>query len=810
MRPGSTGRGARGRLGAIGVLTLLLLLLGGATATARPGQLDGSFGHHGLGGGGLGLHYEQTSFNSVEETPDGSILAGRDGLLRKFSPSGELEGKSRDHYVETPPPRIVTADGKIIEPAGGGSRVKRLNPDGTLDTSFNGGETEYLDFYVQALQLLPSGKVIAAGRMTYEPQIHGFIWQVGLARINPDGSLDPSFGGDGKVELRRDDGVRGEELLGMVSRSEGAVVVGLDFVAAVGGDGSLDQTYGSGGYAALGKSSILAFDPGPDGRVAVAGTTSSLECCTLKPGRHFFVAHLDPSGRPDSAYAGGRGVAVIGGAEDQADAALFAPDGAVTLAGGTTVPGGASCVRLFRCDESAPAVVRFDAGGLPEAGFGQGGMVRIEALAGGGDNAGTPGLIERRGGGFLVSGTGGPVGTVAFLGALQPNGRLDGRFASDGLLTERAPERSSVEVAAAATAPGGKILVGTWSDVGEISGPLLARYGRDGGIDRGYGDGDGRVRLGMEGEILAMAVDARGGSVLLSNEGTIEGVTPAGRLSPLYESHLVPSGSKARFRDVAIQPDGKIVLAGTDQGHRARHANMLVARLLPSGKLDRGFGDGGFAEVRCPLHGRCRASEVIVQRDGRILLAGRMTGSNYLAPESKSRIALARLRGNGEPDRSFGGDGFVSLRVTRESATADLTLGSGRIFVAGSALPSRGKSHGFLAAFTADGRLDRGFGRGGVIRALPRWTRPTQILVTAGRLLVLEDSRSPAILAFRLDGSEDHRFSSAATSGLVQRDSRRAMTLQGGQVVLAWSQRVRRTKHRSGFSRLRLARLRTR
>jgi uncharacterized delta-60 repeat protein len=788
-------------------LALLLLLLGASVAAGRPGQLDGSFGHHGTGGGGLGAHFQQTYFYSVEEAPNGSILAGRDELLRRFSPSGDFKGRSHDSYVEPAPVRVVGADGKILE-ASHGSQVKRLNPDGTVDTSFNGGETKELGFYVQALQLLPSGEVMAAGRMVYEPLIHGFIWQVGMALIDSNGSLDPGFGGDGKVELRRDDGVRGEELLGLAGRPGGAVVVGTDFVLAVGADGALDQAYGSAGFAPLGKSSILAFDPGPGGRVAVAGSTGSLECCTLKPSRHFFVAHLDPSGKPDPAYSGGKGIAVVGGVEDRAQTALFAPDGAVTLAGSTTVPGGTICLRLVRCDESMPALARFDAAGMPDAGFGQGGLVRIAALAGVGGEAGAPDLAERRGGGFLVAGGGGPLASLAFLAALEPDGSPDRRFADDGLLTERAPEHSSVEVEAAGTAPGGKVLVGAWSNVGVFSGPLLVRYGRDGRIDRGFGAGAGYVRLGLEGEILGMAVDARGGSVVLTDKATIVGVTPRGALSTLFKRRLVPSGSKAQFRDVAIQPDGKIVLAGTDQGHRAGHANMLVARLLPSGQLDRGFGDGGYAEVRCPPHGRCRARKILLQRDGRILLAGRMTGSRFPpSGELKSRAAVARLHADGQPDRSFGGDGFVSLRITRESAIADLTRSGGRIFVAGSALPSRGKAHGFLAALAEDGRLDRGFGRGGVTRALPRWTSPVQVLATDGRLIVLNESRSPAVLAFHLDGSADHRFARAATRRLVQRYSSRAMTAQDGQVILAWSQSIRRTKYRPGYSQLRLARL---
>src|SRR5690348_1370608 len=131
MRTGPKGRGAGGHIVAVAALALLLLLLAASVAAARPGQLDGSFGHHGLGGGGLGPHYEETSFYSVEEAADGSIVAGKDEFRWRFSPTGSPEDKVRNHYVEPAPPRAVATDGKILE-ASHGNQVKRLNPDGSL------------------------------------------------------------------------------------------------------------------------------------------------------------------------------------------------------------------------------------------------------------------------------------------------------------------------------------------------------------------------------------------------------------------------------------------------------------------------------------------------------------------------------------------------------------------------------------------------------------------------------------------------------------------------------------------------------
>src|SRR6266540_406224 len=103
----------------------------------------------------------------------------------------------------------VQADGKIV--VVGGIRivangpvdfaVARYNPDGSLDTSFDGDGKVVTDFggtndeasavAVQAAD----GKIVAAG--TTVPGVHRFDFA--LARYNADGSLDPSFDGDGRV-----------------------------------------------------------------------------------------------------------------------------------------------------------------------------------------------------------------------------------------------------------------------------------------------------------------------------------------------------------------------------------------------------------------------------------------------------------------------------------------------------------------------------------------------------------------------------------------------------------------------------------
>jgi uncharacterized delta-60 repeat protein len=78
----------------------------------------------------------------------------------------------------------------------------RYNPDGSLDLSFDGDGRVTTNFSgenarANALVLLPDGKIIAAGYI-YDLNPLSYA-DFALARYNPDGSLDASFGEDGKV-----------------------------------------------------------------------------------------------------------------------------------------------------------------------------------------------------------------------------------------------------------------------------------------------------------------------------------------------------------------------------------------------------------------------------------------------------------------------------------------------------------------------------------------------------------------------------------------------------------------------------------
>jgi uncharacterized delta-60 repeat protein len=153
-------------------------------------------------------------------------------------------------------------------------------------------------------------------------------------------------------------------------------------------------------------------------------------------------------------------------------------------------------------------------------------------------------------------------------------------------------------------------------------------------------------------------------------------------------------------RDVAVQADGKVLVAETRRvGNVSR---MAVSRLNVDGSLDTTFGTGGRAYADFG-----DASDSVSAMDlgptGKIVIVGGAgpfgTGADY---------ALAVFNANGTPDRSFGGDGTVTMDLgnTSESLSDVRFDAAGRVVATG----SNGSSFVNIFRFTASGSPDLSFG----------------------------------------------------------------------------------------------------
>ena len=156
---------------------------------------------------------------------------------------------------------------------------------------------------------------------------------------------------------------------------------------------------------------------------------------------------------------------------------------------------------------------------------------------------------------------------------------------------------------------------------------------------------------------------------------------------------------------VAVQPDGKIIVAGSSGG------DFAVARYNSNGSLDSTFGNNGLVTTDYSRSGPGDiAYAVAIQSDGKIVVAG----SSYDATEYEE-FALLRYYGNGFLDSTFGVDGIVIIPVSGQSQTMDIAYAvavqsNGNILVAG-----QSREDFALLRHTSNGSLDSNFGNGGIV-----------------------------------------------------------------------------------------------
>jgi uncharacterized delta-60 repeat protein len=209
-----------------------------------------------------------------------------------------------------------------------------------------------------------------------------------------------------------------------------------------------------------------------------------------------------------------------------------------------------------------------------------------------------------------------------------------------------------------------------------------------------------------------------------------------------------------------------------------KSVEVLESRCLLAGELDPTFGQGGL--VTTDLHRDLdRGSAVALQRDGKIVLAGTTDigfGSADVA------IGLIRYNPDGSRDNSFGVSGAVTTDLStppRDDIPADIVIqADGKIVVVGGAGHADGHFQFAIARYNPDGTLDSGFGSGGlVLENLGTEDRAVAVDLQNGKIVVLGyevDSfgTSSLLLArFNTDGSLDPTFGNiGATPGVVRFD----------------------------------------
>jgi uncharacterized delta-60 repeat protein len=351
------------------------------------------------------------------------------------------------------------------------------NGAGYVTTSLSHNKGELDDFAYSAL-IRPDGKIIAVGDTSTNLSTHA----VGLARYNPNGSLDPSFGNAGEVigpasvQEASNIAYTPAALYSTAgTANDGKIVVGgLSggfSIARYNANGTLDTSFGSKGIATANFGTTSNYDVffeviQPDGKIVALGQTAD-----YTQGQ---MARFNADGSLDTTF--GQGGMVTGPVPDPFSL-LLQPDGKLVMVG--DVYGGSKC-----------ELARYNADGTLDTSFGNGGVVITSSI----DTAYTGAIYPTAGtpndGKIIVEGY--QPGTFSLeLARYNPDGSLDGTFGNGGLVITPASRiwgYDSTNTQGLAIQGDGRVVV-TAGGPGDSHVFNTARYNIDGSLDSTFGSG---------------------------------------------------------------------------------------------------------------------------------------------------------------------------------------------------------------------------------------------------------------------------------------------------------------------------------
>lgn len=406
---------------------------------------------------------------------------------------------------------------------------------------------------------------------------------------------------------------------------------------------------------------------------------------------------------------------------------------------------------------AAPARSLTAAPGDVDTTFGTNGLVIIDVNN---QQSFAGGFVIQDDGKLVISGAAGPVGARDFILVRgTPDGGADPDFAPGSLVvTSIGPGEDLARDVV--VLEDGKILVAGMTDLNAALDVVFVRYNPDGSPDATFGSGGIAVvpipPLFVFPTKMALQPDGR--VVLTGGSGPSGGVPKIfvaryledGSLDPSFAgdgfTELQPGGNPGFGNAIALQEDGKIVVAGSSGPGGA--SDLTVLRLNSDGSPDTGFDGDGFAITEFGSDSSFAAG-VALQPDGRIVAAGARLSSGGL------EVALVRYLSDGSLDSSFGSGGTVSTPIgTNGGDGAAVALqGNGKILVAGGASQGVLDSDSLLLRYLSNGDLDTDFAGGGITTAdLGNNDRATAVALQSDGKIVVTGQNDSDLTLVRFEG----------------------------------------------------------
>ena len=500
------------------------------------------------------------------------------------------------------------------------------------------------------------GKTVVAGYRYLDQANDDFV----VARYNADGSLDTAFGSNGVAVTDFNGASDYPEALAI--QSDGKIVLagysfqgenGADFaLARYNPDGSLDTGFGSSGKVTTPVASSTSDDRirdvavREDGRIVAVGSTY------VDTFPVFAMACYNSAGSLDATFGDGGKVTThfAGSIADQARG--------VTLQGDKIVVTGRSNASA---SDNAFAVARYHADGRLDASFGSGGLVTtsVGMLDGAWDV-----VVQEVGGGDKILVVG-PADDATML-RYNDDGTLDTSFGGDGIVTS--DYQNSHELPRGVAVEGNRIFVASQVSFGNQSDFAVSCYEAvTGGLDTSFG-----------------------------NNGWATADFGSGDAQDCAEG-------------LAVDPDGKVVLAGRSSPDGDGDWALALARFDAAGNLDSTFGSNGkvLSDIRLGTDDYAYDAAGSREGDGKIVVIGPSDGVGY----------LLRYNRDGTLDATFGQEGKLPLKfgVASFNAQGVDVQADGKIVAVGYALQESTQYDFAVMRFNNDGTLDTSFGAGGLV-----------------------------------------------------------------------------------------------
>lgn len=488
-----------------------------------------------------------------------------------------------------------------------------------FDPTFSGGKV-VIDTgakeQAQAVALQADGALVVVGNVSNADGTSSML----VTRLGPDGRPDASFGAGGRTLLG---GLWLTRPDGLAVQPDGKILLATSQrTLRLAADGREDPAWGA-GIAVPGGSSLALQ---ADGRVLVASDRND--------GQE--VARMNPDGSPDPTFGTAGTVVtslVAGNPATSVRAMGVEADGRIVLAGVVHSLTTASPERF--------ALLRLTPGGQPDPSFGSGGRVTT------GDNVGTTDrswVIEsmaiQPGGGIVVAGyvyTSGSFGrTDLAVARYREDGTLDPAFGAGAVVIVQGPPAvdshggqftgGSVATAVAVDPSGRPVVVGGMMGVG--SGDVaVARFTPGGALDTSF-NGNGWVRIDL-------------------------------------------SGNSDTAQALALQPDGRIVVAGTRDTGAGDVAVLRLVDADPAGQLE---GMDVSADAVASVRGWVADADATAPLQARITVDGSVR-TTVTADQSRPDVGRADARGFGAAVAVGPGNHSVCAYAVNQGAGADARLG---------------------------------------------------------------------------------------------------------------------------------------